>query len=141
MVSNNQMRSVVERCTMESERTGALRVLIADDHPLVREGLAGLLVRYDMLVVAQARNGEEAVRLHREHKPDVTIMDLRMPKMDGLTALRLILKEAPQARIVVLTSFDGEEQNCLHAGAKALLLKEAPSRELIATIRKVAQAS
>ncbi len=141
MVKDNFGRTQVERSTMEMERTGALRVLIADDHPLVREGLAGLLVRYDMQVVGQARNGEEAVRLHRQCTPDVTIMDLRMPKMDGLTALRLILKESPLARIVVLTSFDGEEQNCLHAGAKALLLKEAPSKELVATIRRVAQAS
>lgn len=141
MVKDNSSDAKVDQRAASSDKVGALKVLIADDHPLVREGLAGLLVRYDMQVVGQARNGEEAVRLHRQCRPDVTIMDLRMPKMDGLTALRMILRESPEARIVVLTSFDGEEQNCLHAGAKALLLKEAPSKELVATIRRVAQAS
>jgi DNA-binding NarL/FixJ family response regulator len=88
-----------------------------------------------------ASNGLEAVELFREFRPDVVLMDLRMPKMDGLAATRAICAEHPGARVVVLTSFDGEEENSIRAGAKAIVLKDAPRQELIDTIRAVHSAN
>ncbi len=118
----------------------AIRVLITDDHPIVREGLAAIIDRReDMTTVAQAGNGQEALEMYRLHHPDVVLMDLRMPRMDGVTAITQIRQEAPDARIIVLTTFDGEEDiyRGLQAGAKAYLLKDAPREELVEAVRAV----
>src|SRR5579871_4733612 len=117
-----------------------IRVLIADDHPVVRTGLA-LMLKYepDMEVVAEANNGREALEMFRQHRPDVTLMDLRMPEMDGVQATTAIRAEFPAARIILLTTYDGDEDiyRGLRAGAKAYLLKDAPCEELLETIRLV----
>jgi len=118
----------------------SIRVLIADDHPVVRKGLT-LMIQYEpgMEVVGEAGNGREAVDCFRLHQPDVTLMDLRMPEMDGIEAITAIRTEFPFARIILLTTYDGEEDIYLglRAGAKAYLLKDAPCEELLATIRLV----
>ena len=114
-----------------------LRILIADDHGIIRESLSALLRQQKLQVVAAASNGVEAVDLYRRHQPDITLMDMRMPQMDGLSATRAIVAEFPQARIIVLTNFDGETENSLRAGAKALVQKDAPMNELLSTIRAV----
>lgn len=123
---------------MSEENT--IRVLIADDHPVVRTGLA-LMLKYesDMEAVGEACNGHEAVALFRQHRPDVTLMDLRMPDMDGAEATTTIRAEFPMARIILLTTYDGDEDiyRGLRAGAKAYLLKDAPCEELLDTIRGV----
>lgn len=123
---------------MSQENT--IRVLIADDHPVVRTGLA-LMFKYepDMEAVGEASNGREAVALYHLHRPDVTLMDLRMPDMDGAQATTAIRADFPAARIILLTTYDGEEDiyRGLRAGAKAYLLKDAPCDELLETIRAV----
>jgi DNA-binding NarL/FixJ family response regulator len=117
-----------------------IRVLIADDHPVVRTGLA-LMLNYesDMEVVAEASNGREAVALYGRHRPDVTLMDLRMPEMDGVEAITTIRRESPTARIILLTTYDGDEDiyRALRAGAPAYLLKDAPFSEILQAIRAV----
>jgi two-component system NarL family response regulator len=119
-----------------------IRLMIADDHAIVREGLNAILTLRDQIqVVAQATTGVEAVALFRQYRPDITLMDMRMPEMDGLTALKTILVEFPQARIVMLTSFDGPEEACMQAGARAFVLKEASRAELIGTIRSTHEAT
>ncbi len=120
----------------------AIRVLIADDHPIVRQGLAALIGRQPgMVVVAEASNGREAVDLFRLHQPDVTLMDLRMPKLDGVEAIALIRAEVPTARLILLTTFDGDEEiyQGLRVGAMAYLLKDAAPDELLEAIRAVHQ--
>jgi two-component system NarL family response regulator len=117
-----------------------LRILIADDHPVVREGLAALIDRRpDMTVVAEASNGREAVALYLQHLPDVALMDLRMPEMDGVDAIIAIRRECPGARLIILTTFDNDEDifRGLRAGAKAYLLKDAPRDELLNVLRAV----
>ena len=117
-----------------------IRVLIADDHPLVRSGLCAVLAaETDMAVVAEAANGEEALERYWEHRPDVVLMDLRMPVMDGLAATRAIRAEAPQARIVVLTTYDGDEDihRALESGAKGFLLKDMLRSEVVKVVRAV----
>jgi len=124
------------------EQSYLIRILIADDHLVVREGLAAILnPRVGVQVVAQARDGQEAVDLFHEHRPDITLMDLRMPRMDGLAATRAILADCPEARIIVLTAFEGEEGNSLRAGAKAIILKDAHRDELLSAIRAAHSAS
>lgn len=117
-----------------------IRVLIVDDHPVVRTGLA-LMLKYesDMAAIAEASNGLEAVQLFREQQPDVTLMDLRMPAMDGVAAIAAIRAEFAEARIILLTTYDGDEEiyQGLRAGAKGYLLKDAPCEELLAAIRAV----
>lgn len=116
------------------------RVLIADDHGVVRNGLVSLIDHQeDMVVVGQARNGKDAVELVAQLSPDVTLMDLQMPVMDGVEAITLIREKAPDARIVVLTTFDGDEDiyRALHAGAMAYVLKDAEFEELFRTVRAV----
>jgi DNA-binding NarL/FixJ family response regulator len=117
-----------------------IRVLTVDDHPLFREGIAAILQdQRDMILVAQASTATEAIQSHRNHKPDVTLMDLRLPDRNGIETLRAILSETPGARIVVLTTFatDVEIQIALDAGARAYLLKNMPPHELFETIRQV----
>lgn len=117
-----------------------LRILVADDHPVVREGLAALINRRpDMTVVAEAGNGREAVEQFLLHRPDVTLLDLRMPEMDGVEAIVSIREQVRTARIIVLTTYDDDENlyRCVQAGAKAYLLKDTPREELLACIRAV----
>jgi len=125
---------------MSTENQGTIRVLVADDHPVVRDGLSAI-VNYqpDMDVVGKSANGCEAVRMFTAYRPDVTLMDLRMPEMDGVHAIEAIRADFPTARIIVLTTYDGDEDifKGLHAGAVGYLLKESPMEELLAAIRTV----
>jgi DNA-binding NarL/FixJ family response regulator len=117
-----------------------IRILIVDDHPVVRQGLVALIERReDMTVVGEGNNGREAIELFRRFTPDVTLLDLRMPEVDGVTAITAIREQAPTARIVVLTTYDSDEDiyRGLRAGAKAYLLKDTPPQELLDTIRAV----
>lgn len=117
-----------------------IRVLLADNHPVMLTGLA-LMLRYepDMEAVAQAGDGEEAVALFRQHRPDVALLDLRMPRMGGAAATAAICAEFPSARVILLSTYSGDEDiyGGIRAGAKAYLLKDAPCEQILATIRKV----
>ena len=117
-----------------------IRIMVVDDHTVVRQGLVALLSTVpDLTVIAEASDGQEAVEAHRKYKPDVTLMDLRLPKLGGADAIAQIRQESPAARIVVLTTFDGDEDiyRALQAGAKGYLLKGTDADELTATIRSV----
>jgi two-component system, NarL family, response regulator len=117
-----------------------IRISIADDHPFMREGLAAVLnYRSDMTVVGQACNGYEAVESFRQHQPDVTLMDLRMPEMSGVEAIATICAEFADPRIVVLTTYDRDEDiyRGLQAGAKGYILKDAEPDELVTAIKTV----
>lgn len=117
-----------------------IRILIADDHSVVREGLVSLVKRKsDMVVVAEAGNGREAVELWKEHRPDVTLLDLRMPELDGVGAIKEIRELDDNAQIVVLTTYDGDEDiyRAIKAGAKAYLLKDTARDALVDTVRRV----
>ena len=121
-------------------RSAPIRVLIADDHPLVRRGLAAIInMEEDAAVVGEAGDGEEAVTLWRRLRPDVTLMDLRMPKLDGVQAIKRIRAEDPAAGIIVVTTFDHDEDIYagLRAGAKAYVLKDVQPEELFGCIRAV----
>jgi two-component system NarL family response regulator len=118
-----------------------LRIVVADDHPVVREGIASLIAREpDMTVVAEAADGVAAVETVLRHAPDVTLMDLRMPRMSGLEALRSIRRMRPAAAIVMLTTYDGEEDidRAIADGAMGYLLKDLTSAKLLSAIRAVA---
>ncbi|HEX8292741.1 MAG TPA: response regulator transcription factor [Pyrinomonadaceae bacterium] len=124
-----------------NEQSG-IRVLSVDDHPLMREGVAAIVnSRPDMKIVAQAANGSEAVEMYRRHRPDVTLMDLRLPDMSGIDALARIRAEFADARVIMLTTFEGdvEIQRALKAGARGYLIKSSPPDELVQTIRHVHQ--
>jgi len=118
----------------------SIRVLVVEDHNVVRQGLVALLnVAEGMEVVAEAADGVEAITQFRKHHPDVTLMDLRLPRMSGVDAIERIRMETPQARFIVLTTYDGDEDiyRALKAGAKAYLLKGMTSEDLIRTIHTV----
>lgn len=117
-----------------------IRVLAVDDHSLLREGIATLLAAQpDMKLVGEASNGHEAIEQFRVHKPDVTLMDLQMPEMNGVDAIMAICGEFPRARIIVLTTYTGDVQvlRALKAGARGYLLKNLLRKELLETIRLV----
>ena len=117
-----------------------IRVLTVDDHPLVRQGIAGLVgVQQDMVLVGEASDGREAIQQFRMHHPDVTLMDLQMPGMNGIDAILAIRNEFPDARVIVLTTYTGDVQvlRALKAGAQAYLLKNALHKQLLETIRAV----
>ena len=118
----------------------SIRILVADDHPVVRQGVAGLVGgQADMSIVGQAANGREAIQQFRAHHPDVVLMDLQMPEMNGLDALIAIRDEAPEARVIMLTTYAGDVQvlRAIKAGARGYLLKSALHRELLEAIRAV----
>ena len=117
-----------------------IRVLTVDDHPVVRQGIAGLVgLQADMTVVGEASNGREAVQQFRKVRPDVTLMDLQMPEMNGLDALIAIRNEFAEAKVIMLTTYAGDVQilRALKAGAQAYLLKNTLHKELLDTIRAV----
>lgn len=117
-----------------------IRILIADDHFVVRMGLAAVIhTQPDMTVVAEATTGSQAIEFFRQHNPDITLMDLRMPEMDGIEAIIMIRREFPEGRFIVLTTYDGDEDiyRALQAGARAYLLKDMMRDGLIEAIRAV----
>lgn len=117
-----------------------IRILIVEDHFLARMALATVInTQSDMTVVAEAESGEQAVELHRRHRPDVTLMDLRIPGMSGFEAIAVIRRESPAARVIVLTNYEGSEDiyRCLQAGVQSYLLKDTGGEELLKAIRVV----
>lgn len=117
-----------------------IKILIVDDHLVVRMGLKSMIdSQSDMAVVAEAGNGQEAVTLFREHQPDIVLMDLRMPEMSGVEATTAIRENFPEARVIVLTTYDGDENiyRALQAGARAYLLKDIPRNEFLDNVRAV----
>ena len=121
-----------------SADTTMIRILAVDDHPMFRGALAALLCgQPDMKVVAEAASGREAIQQFRTHQPDVTLMDLQMPGMNGLDAMAAIRSEFPDARIIILTTYDSDVKNVVNGGARAYLLKTHLDQELLGTIRAV----
>jgi len=117
-----------------------IRILTVDDHPMLRGGIAALVAgQPDMNVIAECSNGKEAIQEFRMHRPEITLMDLQMPEMNGLDAIIAIRNECPDARIIVLTTYGGDVQalRALQAGARAYLLKSLVHKELLETIRAV----
>lgn len=125
---------------VRTSKNEPIRILVVDDHAIVRKGLVALLNTVEGLsVVAEASDGEQAIQAHRMHQPDVTLMDLRLPKIGGADAIAKIRQETPAARIIVLTTFDGDEDifRALQAGARGYLLKGMDEAELTDAIRTV----
>jgi two-component system, NarL family, response regulator len=118
-----------------------IRVILADDHPVVRDGLANIVNQQkDMQVVAEAEDGEMAIALYDQHLPDVMVLDLRMPRRDGVAVVQEVLEKHPKARLLIMTTYDGDEDifRSLSQGAKGYLLKDAPRQEILTAIRAVA---
>jgi two-component system NarL family response regulator len=119
---------------------GKIRVILADDHPVVRDGLAAIVNQQpDMQVVAEAGDGDEAIHMYRAHHPHVMVLDLRMPRRDGASVVQQVLAEDPKARLLIMTTYDGDEDifRSLSQGAKGYLLKDAPRQEILSAIRAV----
>jgi len=117
-----------------------IRVFSVDDHPLLREGIAAIINNQpDMQMVAQAATGNEAIQLFRQHQPDVTLMDLRLPDMSGIDVLIAVRSEFPEARVIMLTTFEGDVdiRRSLEAGARGYMLKNLPPKDLVEVIRQV----
>lgn len=122
------------------DSSGRIRVFAVDDHPLLREGLAAIFnSQPDMRLVAQAASGRDAIREYASHRPDVTVMDLRLPDMSGIDALSTIRRSVPSARFIILTTFncDIEIRRALKAGARGYFLKSTPPAELVDAVRRV----
>jgi DNA-binding NarL/FixJ family response regulator len=120
--------------------TQRIRILAADDHPLLRQGIAAIInAQADMVLVAEASTGKEAIQKYQEYTPDVTLMDLRLPDISGIDAIIAIRSKYPDARLIMLTTFEGDVEiaRALEAGARAYLMKSMPPRELADTIRQV----
>jgi DNA-binding NarL/FixJ family response regulator len=116
----------------------AIRILAVDDHRMFRVGLAEILATQpDMSLVAQAENGSEAIQKFRQHRPDITLMDLQMPEMNGLDAMVVIRREFPDAKIIILTTYASEVEGAMKLGARAYLLKAQLDKELLGVIRAV----
>ena len=137
-ISSIKGNYLLEKSATFTPQNDLIHILIADDHAAVREGLTAVLkFRCNMDVIAEAADGSEALAQYRRHRPDITLMDMSMPKMNGLEATSAILSEFPGARIILLTAFDGVEVKARAAGAKAVILKEASYDELSKIIREV----
>jgi two-component system NarL family response regulator len=122
------------------KKTNPIRVMLVDDHPAFRKGLAALIESEpDLQVVAETGDGRDALGIYRQKKPDVVLMDLRLPGMGGVEITMAIRKEFPDARVIVLTTFDTDEDifRAIQSGAKSYLLKDTPDDELAMTIRRV----
>src|ERR1700689_5366795 len=118
----------------------SIRILIVDDHPIMRVGICALLASSkEMEVVAQAGNGEEAVKLHALHRPDITLMDLRLPGISGVETIRSIRIQSPKARFIVLTTYEGDEDiyQAMEAGASGYLVKGMPQEMLVNAVKRV----
>ena len=123
-----------------SASAARIRVLSVDDHPLLREGISAMIKSQpDMELVAEASSGKEGIERFRQHQPDITLMDLRLPDMNGIETMAAIRAEFPEARVIILTTFEGdvEIQRALEAGARGYLLKSMPPKELLDGIRQV----
>jgi DNA-binding NarL/FixJ family response regulator len=130
----------MKREEMATTGGAPIRVLVADDHPVVRNGLAGVITQQaELSLVAEAANGRQALERFREHRPDVVLMDLRMPEMDGVSAIKAIRAEFPDARILALTTYEGDVDihRALEAGARGYLLKDMLLTEVLGAIRAV----
>ncbi len=141
-MNKNAQSKVVAKTVGEATafKSPKIRLLIADDHTVVRDGLVAMVGKWtDISVVAEAQNGEQAADEWKRHRPDVTLLDLRMPALDGIGAINQIREQDASARIIVLTTYDGDEDiyRALSAGAKAYILKDAPREDILSCIRKV----
>jgi len=139
-MTTNINNTSAENMLNDIEFTGIIRVLCVDDHPLVRKGIASILANEaDMELVGEANNGREAVEMFKQFKPDVVLMDLRMPDLDGTSATRMIRQEVPDAKIIALTSYDGDQDiyRALEAGVRGYILKEMVHTEVVRAIRTV----
>ena len=124
------------------DTTRRIRVVLADDHPVVRNGLAAIVAQQtDMEVVGEAGDGDEAITLYSRLQPDVMVLDLRMPKRDGVAVVQQVMEHNPKARLLIMTTYDGDEDifRCLTQGAKGYLLKDAPRQEILSAIRAVSE--
>lgn len=130
------------RCenVLRMSETAKIRVFSVDDHPLMQEGIANVIKsQSDMVLTAEASNGHQAIQRFREHMPDITLMDLRLPDMSGIDAMTAIRSEFPEAKIIMLTTFSGDVEisRALNAGARGYLLKSMPPKEIVEVIRQV----